>query len=72
MVRGNDVFLAHFRDFSDRYVLIGGSACDIAMTEAGLDFRATKDLDILLWVVDIIAGLGDAYHCAPLTDTPLR
>lgn len=50
MVRGIDVFLAHFRNFSDRYALIGGTACDMAMNEAGLDFRATKDLDIVLWV----------------------
>ena len=50
MVKGLDVFLAHFRSFNDRFVLIGGTACDLAMTEAGLEFRATKDLDIVLWV----------------------
>jgi hypothetical protein len=50
MVKGLDVFLAHFRPFNDRFVLIGGTACDMAMTEAGLEFRATKDLDIVLWV----------------------
>ena len=50
MVTGLDVFLAHFRPFNDRFVLIGGTACDMAMTEAGLEFRATKDLDIVLWV----------------------
>jgi hypothetical protein len=50
MVRGLDVFLAHFRPFNDRFVLIGGTACDLAMTEAGLEFRATKDLDIVLWL----------------------
>jgi hypothetical protein len=31
-------------------VLIGGAACDIAMTSAGLEFRATKDLDIVLCI----------------------
>jgi hypothetical protein len=50
MVKGLEVFLAHFRPYNDRFVLIGGTACDIAMTEAGLEFRATKDLDIVLWV----------------------
>lgn len=50
MVKGLDVFLAHFRAFNDRFVLIGGTACDMAMTEVGLEFRATKDLDIVLWV----------------------
>ena len=50
MVKGLDIFKAHFAGFADRYVLIGGTACDLAMTEAGLDFRATKDLDIVLCV----------------------
>jgi len=30
-----EVFREHFRNFADRYVLIGGAACDIAMTGAG-------------------------------------
>ncbi len=50
MVNGLDIFRRHFRDYADRYVLIGGTACDIAMTRAGLSFRATKDLDIVLCV----------------------
>ena len=50
MVKGLEVFREHFRNYSDRYVLIGGAACDIAMTGAGLAFRATKDLDIVLYV----------------------
>ena len=50
MVKGLDVsvFRAHFRDFQHSYVLIGGVACYLAMEEAGVDFRATKDLDIVL------------------------
>jgi hypothetical protein len=48
MVKGLDIFRAHFRDYADRYALIGGTACDIALTGAGLEFRATKDLDIVL------------------------
>lgn len=55
MVKGLDIFLAHFRDYADRYVLIGGTACDIAMTGAGLPFRATKDLDIVL-IVEALDG----------------
>ena len=50
MVTGIDPFRSHFKDFSDRYVLIGGSACFLALDEAGLEFRATKDLDIVLCV----------------------
>ena len=50
MVKGIDQFRAHFEGFNDSYVLIGGAACYLAMEEAGLDFRATKDLDIVLCV----------------------
>jgi hypothetical protein len=50
MVKGLDVFRDHFREFGDRYVLIGGTACDLAMEEAGVEFRVTKDIDIVLCV----------------------
>lgn len=50
MVKGLNVFRNHFRDYSNRYILIGGTACDLAMEEAGLTFRATKDLDIVLCI----------------------
>lgn len=48
MVRGLEKFGKHFADFTDRYVLIGGTASALAMKELGNDFRATKDLDIVL------------------------
>ncbi|MDD0969528.1 MULTISPECIES: hypothetical protein [Pseudomonas] len=47
-VRGLDVFGRHFREYRDRYVLIGGVASALAMEDAGESFRATKDLDIVL------------------------
>lgn len=50
MVKGIDQFRAHFESFNDRYVLIGGTACYLAMKDVGLDFRVTKDLDIVLCV----------------------
>lgn len=50
MVKGLDVFRNHFRSYISRYILIGGTACDLAMEEAGLPFRATKDLDIVLCI----------------------
>jgi hypothetical protein len=36
--------------YGDQYVLIGGTAATLAMEEAGLEFRATKDLDIVLYI----------------------
>lgn len=48
MVKGLDVFREHFKDYQESYVLIGGVACYLTMDEAGVEFRATKDLDIVL------------------------
>lgn len=50
MVTGLDAFISHFDVFSGHYILIGGGACDWHMTQKGLNFRATKDLDIILVV----------------------
>jgi len=50
VVAGLDRFRDHFRAHRHQYVLIGGTACDLAMDELGVQFRATKDLDIVLIV----------------------
>ena len=61
MVKGLDIFRERFRDFADRYMLIGGTACDQAMTAAGLEFRATKDLDIVLCIEALDADFVEAF-----------
>jgi hypothetical protein len=48
VVKGLGLFTEHFRAFNDQYILIGGTACDLALGEAGIDFRVTRDLDIVL------------------------
>ncbi len=48
MVRGWRAFSEHFAAYRAQYVVIGGTATELAMTEAGLRFRGTKDLDIVL------------------------
>ena len=48
MIQGLNIFRDFFKGFEDRYTLIGGVACYMSMEEAGIDFRATKDLDIVL------------------------
>ena len=50
MVEGLTIFRDRFRGLEDCYVLIGGTACDLWMGERALDFRATKDLDMVLVV----------------------
>ena len=43
MVTGLNVFRDYFADDTDKYVLIGGAACDIVFTSNDATFRATKD-----------------------------
>lgn len=61
MVRGLDHFKEHFTDYVDRYVLIGGTACTLVMEDVGLDFRATKDLDIVLYIEALDADFVSAF-----------
>lgn len=48
MVSGLESFKKAFAGYEDCYTVIGGTACDILMSEADLDFRATKDVDMIL------------------------
>jgi hypothetical protein len=50
MVRGLDIFKKYFEQYTENYVIIGGTACDIIIDEAGFVPRATKDIDIILVV----------------------
>jgi len=63
MVKGLDIFKKHFQAFSDRYVLIGGVACSLIFEELGINFRGTRDIDIVLHVEarsrDFVAAFWD-------------
>ena len=61
MVRGLETFRDFFEDHVDKYVMIGGTACDIAMSKMGLDFRTTRDLDIVLVVEALDAEFGSLF-----------
>ena len=61
MVRGLNVFRDRFAGFEDRYTLIGGAAVEVAMDAAGLQFRVTKDLDIVLHVEALDAQFAKAF-----------
>ena len=52
MVPGIDSFREKFKDYSDYYTIIGGTACDILLSEADLPFQATKDIDMILIMED--------------------
>lgn len=61
MVNGLELFRKHFAPYIDQYVLIGGTACTVIMQEARLNFRATKDLDIVLYVEALHENFVNAF-----------
>lgn len=61
MVRGFDSFRERFRGYEDCYTIIGGTACDILMSEVGLDFRATKDIDMILLIEERFAEFAAVF-----------
>ncbi len=61
MVVGIDRFREHFAGHEEQYVLIGGAACDLIFADAGLRFRATKDLDVVLCVEVVNADFATAF-----------
>lgn len=61
MIRGIETFREWFRGYEEQYVIIGGTACDLLMENAGLDFRATKDVDLVLIVEAIDTRFGERF-----------
>lgn len=50
MAAGIEKFRDIFSDYKEQYIVIGGMACDLLLNAAGLDFRITKDVDMVLIV----------------------
>lgn len=61
MVTGLNVFRDYFAYDTDKYVLIGGAACDIVFTSNDATFRATKDLDMVLIVEALSPEFGEKF-----------
>lgn len=61
MVPGLGKFKEYFGDHTNKYVFIGGTACDIIMDELGAPFRATKDLDIVLIIEALDSSFGETF-----------
>lgn len=61
MVSGFDSFRERFKGYEDCYTIIGGTACDILMNEVGLDFRATKDIDMILLIEERFAEFAAVF-----------
>jgi len=57
MVKGVKKFKEFFAGHEDKYIIIGGTACDIQIEDAGLIPRATQDIDLIL----IVEALDKAF-----------
>ena len=62
MVKGLDLFRERFKKFEGTFILIGGAACDEWFGAEGLEFRATKDLDIVLIIEVLDAAFVEAFR----------
>ncbi|MDR3313880.1 MAG: hypothetical protein LBS96_05415 [Oscillospiraceae bacterium] len=61
MVVGYENFKHWFAGYEDQFVIIGGTACDILMSEDDRTFRATKDIDIVLLIETLTADFGKRF-----------
>lgn len=61
MVRTLDLYRQVFAAHANQYVLIGGTASTLAMEDAGLAFRATKDLNVVVHIEALDATVGKTF-----------
>lgn len=61
MVKGLDAFRKYFADYEEQYVLIGGAACDILFESNDMNFRTTRDLDMVLIVEALTPEFGEKF-----------
>lgn len=58
MIKGLDSFKSFFKGFEDSYTIIGGTACYLIMESMDLDFRATKDIDLVIILESLSPDFG--------------
>lgn len=61
MVTGLKSFQEWFQGYEQQYAIIGGTACDLLMSDEGLDFRATKDIDMVLIIEAVTPEFGKRF-----------
>ena len=58
MIMGFEVFKEALKGYEDCYTIIGGTACDILMGKANLNFRITRDIDMILLIENRFEEFG--------------
>lgn len=61
MVIGIEKFREYFAGYENKYVVIGGTACSLLFNAAGLPFRATRDIDMVLCVEVVDKSFGEQF-----------
>lgn len=61
IVNGLDIFAEKLKAYSDNFIIVGGTACSLEMNDAGINFRATNDIDMIVIVEDLSADFGKAF-----------
>lgn len=61
MVNGLEIFADKLKAYSDNFIIVGGTACSLKMNDAGINFRATNDIDMIVIVEDLSADFGKAF-----------
>ena len=60
-MEGLEKFREAFEAYSDNYVIIGGTACDINMTGTTVRPRATHDIDMIVVVEKMTADFAEHF-----------
>ena len=50
MVDGLDKLVTAFAGLEHEYAIIGGCACDLILSDVGIKFRNTKDVDMIICI----------------------
>ena len=61
MASGIKKFEEYFSQYKEQYTIIGGMACDLLMSEAEMDFRLTRDIDMVLIVEALTSEFANAF-----------
>lgn len=61
MVGGLEKFREAFADFSDNFVIIGGTACDEVLAGTAMRPRPTLDIDIIIIVENMTSDFANAF-----------
>lgn len=61
MIDGLAKFKKQFQGYENQYVIIGGTACSLLMEDEELEFRSTKDVDMVLIIESLTLEFGKQF-----------